>query len=176
MRPYAMYGGSFDPIHCGHLSLIRQAQTLGYEVIVVPAYRHAFGKQSAPFAHRLQMCLLGLQAWQLQTHARVCSIEQRLAQASDTPVYTYEVLCALRAQGKTPLRLIVGPDIAAEWTRWYHHADIDREFGRVALPMTVAVRSTDIRQHLRAGGSAKLPEDWLPEPVTTYIATHDLYR
>ena len=176
MRPYAMYGGSFDPIHCGHLSLVKRAQALGYEVLVVPAYRHAFGKQSAPFAHRVRMCTLALEACQLQKHAQVCSIEQTLAQASHVPVYTYDVLCALRAAGKVPLRLIVGPDIAMEWERWHRHGDIDREFGRLALPLTVAVRSTDIRQRLRAGGSVAGPEDTLPAPVAAYIAAHTLYR
>ena len=49
MRRYTVYGGSFDPVHFGHLSLVERAVTLGYEVIMVPAFRHAFGKQSAPF-------------------------------------------------------------------------------------------------------------------------------
>lgn len=176
MRRYAMYGGSFDPIHRGHVSLIEQACALGYEVLVVPAYRHAFGKQSAPFAHRVEMCALALAAYQFQTHARVCTIEQTLAQASTTPVYTYDVLCALREWGNTPLCLIVGPDIAREWERWYRYADIDREFGRLTLPMTHAVRSTEIRQCFQAHAESTLPEEWLAAPVHAYIIEHGLYR
>ena len=49
MRRYTVYGGSFDPVHYGHMSLVERAIALGYEVIMVPAFRHAFGKQSAPF-------------------------------------------------------------------------------------------------------------------------------
>lgn len=175
MPRYAMYGGSFDPIHYGHLSLVKQAQTLGYTVLVVPAYRHAFGKKSAPFVHRVQMCRLALEACQLQHQACVCTIEQRLAQASATPVYTYDVLCALRELGKSPLCLLVGPDIANEWERWYRHADIDREFGRLALPLTRAVRSTDIRQHVSHGSVSTMPEEWVPPAVAAYIAAHSLY-
>jgi len=98
MRRYTVYGGSFDPVHCGHMSLVKRAVALGYEVIMVPAFRHAFGKQSAPFEHRARMCELALQACQLVEHARVYIIERSLAPASGAPVYTYDVLCHLRAQ------------------------------------------------------------------------------
>ena len=80
MRRYTVYGGSFNPVHCGHMSLVERAVALGYEVIMVPAFRHAFGKQSAPFEHRVRMCVLALQAGQLVEHARVCTIERSLAQ------------------------------------------------------------------------------------------------
>src|SRR4030095_12817511 len=96
MRRYTVYGGSFDPVHCGHISLVERAVALGYAVIMVPAFRHAFGKQSAPFEHRVRMCELALLARQLQDHAQVCTIEHSLAQANTTPVYTYDVLCHLR--------------------------------------------------------------------------------
>lgn len=176
MRRCTVYGGSFDPVHFGHLSLVERAIALGYEVIMVPAFRHAFGKQSAPFEHRVQMCVLALQACQLQEQARVCTIERSLAQTSTAPVYTYDVLCRLRDKlGHAPC-LLVGPDIAAEWQRWYRHAEIDREFGRLSLPLTHAIRSTDIRQRLRAGEPPGSLCALIPEPVAAYIAAHGLYR
>lgn len=175
MTRYAVYGGSFDPIHDGHLSIVERAIELAYEVIVVPAYRHAFGKQSALFDHRVCMCDLALQACGLQHHARVCTVERTLAQGCDAPVYTYDVLCALRDLLPTTPCLLVGPDIAAEWQRWYRHEDIDREFGRVTLPMTRAIRSTEIRQRLHAGAPLASFHDCLPEPVRAYIAAQDLY-
>ena len=176
MRRYTVYGGSFDPVHYGHMSLVERAVALGYEVIMVPAFRHAFGKQSAPFEHRVRMCELALQACQLVNHARVCTSERSLAPASGAPVYTYDVLCHLRAQlGSAPC-LLVGPDIAAEWERWYRHTEIDQEFGRLCLPLTHMIRSTDIRQRLRAGEASPSLSDVIPEPVAAYIATHGLYR
>ena len=176
MHQYTVYGGSFDPVHFGHMSLVERAIALGYEVLMVPAFRHAFGKQSAPFEHRLRMCELALRAGQLQDHARVCAIERARAQASPTPVYTYDVLCHLRDKlGQAPC-LLVGPDIATEWERWYRHADIDQEFGRLCLPLTHAMRSTDIRQRLRAGAIPTSLSALLPEPVASYITAHGLYR
>lgn len=176
MHRYTVYGGSFDPVHFGHMSLVERAIALGYEVIIVPAFRHAFGKQSAPFEHRVRMCELALLACQLQVQARVCTIEHTLAYARDVPVYTYTVLCHLRDKlGSAPC-LLVGPDIAAEWQRWYRHVDIDREFGRLCLPLTHAIRSTDIRQRLHAGAVPASLSALIPAPVTAYIATHGLYR
>ena len=176
MRRYTVYGGSFDPVHYGHVSLVERAVTLGYEVIMVPAFRHAFGKQSAPFEHRVRMCELALQACQLVAHARVCTIERALAPASGAPVYTYDVLCRLRdALGSAPC-LLVGPDIAAEWERWYHHTEIDEAFGRLCLPLTYRFRSTDIRQRLRAGVAPASLSAMIPESVAAYIAAHGLYR
>jgi nicotinate-nucleotide adenylyltransferase len=175
MSQYAVYGGSFDPMHFGHLSMIERAMALGYEVIVVPAYRHAFGKQSAPFTHRVWMCKLAIQACQLQTQTRLCTIEQTLAQGCCTPVYTYDVLCALRNKLQVAPCLLVGPDITSEWQRWYRYTDIDREFGRLCLPMTRAIRSTEIRHRLHAGASPACLRELVPEPVLAYISAHELY-
>ena len=175
MRCYTVYGGSFDPIHAGHVSMIRRAVELGYYVIIVPAFRHAFGKQSAPFEHRVSMCRLALDA-PLQAHVRVCDVERRLATGDAQPVYTYDVLCRLRGHLKQPLSLLVGPDIAAEWQRWHRHADIDREFGRLSLPATHAIRSSNIRQRLKQGALPVSLSGMIPETVTTYIAAEGLYR
>lgn len=173
MRRYAVYGGSFDPIHAGHVSMIRRAAELGYHVVIVPAFRHAFGKQSAPFEHRLRMCRLALDA-ALQARAGVCDVERHLAN-DDEPVYTYDVLRRIRDRLHQPVWLLVGPDIAAEWQRWQRHADIDREFGRLSLPATHMVRSSDVRQQLRHGAAPASLGELIPESVAAYIAAEGLY-
>lgn len=176
MTRYAVYGGSFDPVHIGHLSVVARAIAQGYDVLMVPAYRHAFGKQSAPFEHRVQMCTLALETSPYQTQARVCTIERTLAGETKAPIYTYDVLCVLRTRLQTAPCLLTGPDIAAEWTRWYQHEAIDREFGRISFAMTHAVRSSTIRRQLRAGRTLDDLHAELPESVRRYIEIHALYR
>ena len=173
MRRYAVYGGSFDPIHAGHVSMVRRAVELDYHVIIVPAFRHAFGKQSAPFAQRVHMCRLAFDAL-LQAH--VCDVERRLATDDGKPVYTYDVLRYLQQRLPLPSSLLVGPDIAAEWHRWHRHTDIDREFGRLSLRATHAIRSSDIRQQLRQGVPPASLGGMIPEAVADYIAEQGLYR
>jgi nicotinate-nucleotide adenylyltransferase len=176
MTRYTVYGGSFDPIHVGHLSMIERAVALDYEVIVVPAYRHAFGKQSAPFEHRARMCELALQERGGGARARVCRIESRLSQDSTVPVYTYDVLSALRDALSSAPSLLVGPDIEAEWRRWYKHEAIDREFGRLCLPVRQDIRSTSIRQRLYDGESPVALHGLVPEAVIAYIVAEGLYQ
>ncbi len=177
MTQYAMYGGSFDPVHTGHLSVVERAVALGYDVLVVPAYRHAFGKRSEAFEHRVRMCELALQDHHLQPQARVCTIEQTLslAGAEDVPIYTYDVLCALRSHLRQSPCLLVGPDITDEWTRWYQHDAIDREFGRLPMSMTLAIRSSTLRQRLRTGAALDALAPYLTPSVRTYIAAHGVY-
>ena len=174
MRPNAVYGGSFDPIHAGHVSVVQRAVELGYQVIVVPAFRHAFGKQSAPFGHRVNMCRLALED-PVIAHCRVCDIERSLATNDGQPVYTYDVLNHFRSRLQPPVSLLVGPDIAGEWLRWHRHDDIDREFGRLSLPATHAVRSSEIRQQLRLGPLPLPLGDMLPAVVARYITDQGLY-
>jgi nicotinate-nucleotide adenylyltransferase len=176
MTRYAVYGGSFDPIHTGHLSVVERAIAQGYDVLVVPAYRHAFGKQSSPFEHRVQMCQLALETSPYHMQARVCAVERTMAQKTAAPIYTYDVLCVLRLRLQSAPCLLTGPDIAAEWARWYQHEAIDRKFGRISFPMTRAVRSSTIRQQLHAGVALDDLYGELPEAVRLYIEAHVLYR
>jgi len=176
MTQYAMYGGSFDPIHTGHLSVVERAVSQGYHVLVVPAYRHAFGKRSEAFEHRVRMCELALRDHHLQAHACVCTIERQLAGTEDAAIYTYDVLCALRTQLHQPPCLLVGPDIAHEWTRWYQHEAIDREFDRLPMAMTLNIRSSILRHKLRAGADLNTLSPYLTPSVRAYIAAHGLYR
>lgn len=176
MTQYAMYGGSFDPIHTGHLLVVERAVTLGYHILVVPAYRHAFGKRSEAFEHRVRMCELALQDGHLQTHARVCTIEKTLAGTEDTPIYTYDVLCTLRDRLHCSPCLLVGPDIDQEWSRWYQHQAIDWEFGRLPMTMTLSIRSSTVRQALHGGTELDTLAPYLTPSVRAYITGHGLYR
>ncbi|GIX47663.1 MAG: hypothetical protein KatS3mg131_1874 [Candidatus Tectimicrobiota bacterium] len=176
MRRYVVYGGSFDPIHVGHLSMLERAVAMGYTVLAVPAYRHAFGKRLSPFCHRLRMCELALTATGLPPRARVCGVERQLGEGNTAPVYTYNVLCCLRDKlGEAPY-LLVGPDIAKEWERWYQHRRIDQEFGRLCLPVVHPIHSSELRRRIRAGACRESLRPFLPEAVIDYIFTHRLYR
>jgi len=53
-----IYGGSFNPPHIGHqIACMWMVEALNAdEVVIVPTYEHAFGKNLIDFKHRVAMC------------------------------------------------------------------------------------------------------------------------
>ncbi len=179
MPTWAIFGGSFDPPHVGHVmaaTWVRSATDVD-AVVVVPALEHPFGKPLAPFPHRRRMAEL---AFAPLTRVMVSDIEARLGGASYT-VRTLEALLA-RHPGVT-LRLVIGSDLVEQVPRWREghrvpelapllvvgrggHDDGERE---LVMP---EVSSTAIRDRLREGKSV---EGLVPRAVIDYLARYPLY-
>jgi len=114
-------GGTFDPIHCGHLDVARVArEAMALDIVhLVPA--RVPPHRSAPHAtpsHRLAMVTLAAKA-----HAwlRVSDIEM----AATTPSYTVDTLDRLATQGVSlgALYVVTGADAFAGILSW---KDADR--------------------------------------------------
>ncbi len=113
-----LFGGTFDPIHLGHLRpALEVAEALGLEQVrFSPARRPPHrGLPSVSAAHRAEMVRLAVEnepRFALET----CELER------EGPSYTFETLVALRARygAKTPLVLIIGTDAFAALTTWRH--------------------------------------------------------
>jgi nicotinate-nucleotide adenylyltransferase len=115
----AMLGGTFDPIHIGHLrSALELRERLGFEQIRLipchqPPHRNA---PAASAAQRLRMLELALTG-----EAQLCTDARELNRAG--PSYTFDTLCELRTElgANCSLSLIMGFDAFAElesWHRW----------------------------------------------------------
>lgn len=54
----ALFGGSFNPPHVGHLEIAKRvARRKSVDAVwVLPTYRHPFGKKMAPFTDRMSLC------------------------------------------------------------------------------------------------------------------------
>ncbi len=122
-RPtYAVFGGSFNPLHEGHLGIVRalaaDAELSG--VIVVPARRSPFKREAAllPDAVRwsmLRQALAGLPGVVLS------DVELR----RPPPSYTVETLHALAALlPQARLQFALGWDAFAEFAGWHRAAEI----------------------------------------------------
>ena len=115
----AVFGGTFDPIHCGHLRTVAQVQRtidLG-SVHFVPArqppHRHA---PRASAGHRLEMVRLALAAYPL-----FVADDRELARPG--PSYTVDTLRSFRTElGEArPLGVILGLDAflgISDWHDW----------------------------------------------------------
>ncbi len=118
--PIGILGGTFDPIHFGHLRLAQElAQTLKLaQVRFVPSgtppHRAAPGAASA---HRVAMARLAVAANPLFV------VDERETRRAG-PAYTFDTLTEVRAElGATcPLVLLLGADAFldfAAWHRWH---------------------------------------------------------
>jgi len=195
MRRTGILGGTFDPIHCGHIDVARAAQdALGLTEIVVvtsnvPPHR---GAPIASGYHRFAMAALavsGRPGW------RVSDVELQ----SDAPSYTITTLRHLHADGYSAEELffLIGADAFAEIESWREYPRV-LELARFAvvsrpgftvekpagLPAALAgrivplhaptadVSATVIRQRIAAGESIA---GLVPPLVRQHIEQHGLY-
>src|SRR5262245_30254475 len=194
-RRVGILGGTFDPIHCGHLDLGRAAQHALEltELHVLPANKpvHRSGPVASA-AHRFAMAALAVQG---RSGWRASDLEL----LRDEPSFTTDTLARLHAEGYRPdeLFFIVGADAFMDVQSWknfpavleaahfavvsrpgYPAADLaHRLTPRLSIFLieanTADVSSTAIRARLAAGQSITGLVDPRDEQ---HIEQHGLYR
>lgn len=117
MKPLAVFGGTFDPIHLGHLSVAWEAaELLNAEVRLLPA--SVPPHRPPPVANAAQRVAILRAALQRQSRL---SLDTRELERSG-PSYTFDTLLDLRAEhGERPLVLLIGADAFTGlpgWHRW----------------------------------------------------------
>jgi nicotinate-nucleotide adenylyltransferase len=187
----AIFGGSFDPPHVGHvLGAAFLSQVVGFKrVVILPVGAHAFGKPLTPFAERYELCRI---AFSGLAGVEVSDLESRLPK----PNYTYATLLALRDEHPDwDMRLVVGTDVLLEKSRWQSFDEICAlsplyVLGRQGFPpqnpaaepqpfpILPAVSSTEIRRVLqssRSGARPELLQSWLGPRLLEAIERLGLY-
>jgi nicotinate-nucleotide adenylyltransferase len=167
MRPLAIFGGTFDPIHIGHLTVAWEAaELLDAEVRLMPASvpPHRPPPLASP-AERVAMLRAALAG-----QSRLTLDARELLRVG--PSYTIDTLHELRAeQGPRPLVLLLGADAFAGlpgWHRWRelfdfaHVGVLSRPGVEAAWPdalvQEVAARRVEEVAALRAEPCGKLIE------------------
>lgn len=116
----AIFGGSFDPPHVGHVLAAEYVllTEMVEKVTVVPVFRHAFDKEMADYEHRLELTRA---AFGHLPDVEVSDVERALP----TPSYTIRTLEALaeRYPGDE-LRLLIGSDLLADAHRWVRFDEV----------------------------------------------------
>ncbi len=198
MQRIGIMGGTFDPIHYGHLVTAEQARfTFGLDrVVFVPTGRppHKQEKDVSEAEHRLTMTRLATQS---NVHFGVSSIEV------DRPGPTYAIDTVREFKQLYPpgtdLLFITGADAVLQMTGWkdydvlmqlcefvaatrpgyvLEHERIAQMFGPNASKINffevpaLAISSTDIRARVRSGRPVRY---LLPDVVIDYIFASKLY-
>ena len=123
-RPLAFLGGTFDPVHLGHLRVAWEAaEFLGADVHLMPA--NVPPHRAQPIASAAQRVAILRAA--LQGQERLILDERELRR--EGPSYTVDTLVALRKEiGATrPVVLLVGADAFSglpSWHRWRELFDL----------------------------------------------------
>lgn len=168
----AVFGGSFDPVHNGHLLIahsVVDAGTAG-EVLFVPAGipPHKQPRGLTPTEHRyamLQAALAPHEAFSLS------DIETR---RTDGPSYTIETLATLgRAFPGTDLLFLMGMDSLAQLHTWYRATELVHRFEFLIYPRPDVAQPSFATLAGRFGHRAarKLIESVIPAPLVPIAAT-----
>jgi nicotinate-nucleotide adenylyltransferase len=143
-RPLAIFGGTFDPVHVGHLSVAWEAsELLDADVHLMPASVPPHRPPpTASAAQRVAMLRAALQG-----QARLTLDARELRRTG--PSFTIDTLAELRAeQGDRPLVLLIGADAFAGlcgWHRWSELFDL-AHIGVLSRPGVDAALPDVLRQ------------------------------
>lgn len=122
-RRVGILGGTFDPVHAGHLAAAAAArETLSLDHVWFMPDQHPGHRTSAPAAsgyHRFAMAALAI-----ADHPGYMASDLELA--SEAPSFTATTLRRLHAQGYAAVELffIVGSDAFAEIAAWRDYPDV----------------------------------------------------
>lgn len=189
----AVYGGTFNPPHCGHLVVAETArETLRLDrILFVPTATppHKGAAALAPARHRMEM-------------TRLAVAGNPGFEASDAEVtrgglsFTVDTLREIAARNPgASLKLLIGADNLFDFEGWKSPAEIleladlvvmtrpgyELRRGRAELPLRAAaitvpvigISGTDIRRRVKFGQSIRY---LVPAAVEEYIRRHGLYK
>lgn len=153
VAPVGVFGGSFDPIHSGHLALARAArdELRLAELLLVPAARPWQKNLLTDAAHRAKMVELAI-AGEPRLRLERCELERTGAS------YTIDTLRELRARygAATPLVLVIGADQMERFDTWHEWQQI-LQFAHLGVARrndAVLVLSTALQTYYN--------EHWMP--------------
>ena len=195
-------GGTFDPIHMGHMIIAEQAydQFALDEVLLIPS-GHSYFKDSREQKVLDPEIRYEMTALAASVHERFTASRIEVDRSGNS--YTYETLEALAKEYPgAELYNIVGADTICNMRLWYKPEAIfrnciilaaggeeqvseasmqeeisllERDYGAVIRTLsvpTIGISSTDIRERVRSGRSIRY---LVPEPVERYIMETGIY-
>ena len=193
-----IYGGSFDPVHNGHMNAAKTfKEECGLDrVIIVPAYcpPHKKGLSMTPSEHRLNMCKLAFDDMEGFEVSDIEILREDEGYMADTVEQIQEMY------PEDELYLMVGGDMLLDFQNWYEwhritekavivsaardwngdseleaEAAILRSYGAEVIIMPIDVvemSSTAVREAVRRSDDIS---SMVPEKVAEYIWDHYLY-
>lgn len=187
-----IYGGSFNPIHRGHIELGQFICNQGYvdELWFLVSPQNPFKKAANDLLEDQRRLQLAQIAVKNEARLQVCDIEFRLPR----PSYMYKTMEALEdAYPDRCFTLIIGADNWLAFDRWAEYQSLLAKYDILVFPRTgypvqetempdrvqllpspiIDVSATEIRERIKQGRSAA---DLLTPDVWTEIQENGDYR
>ena len=185
--PVGLFGGSFDPLHIGHLALcdyiLAYPELSGLtQIWFMPTPQNPLKEHDATLPYKLR-CRMIEQSIQSVPRYELCTIESMLPEPHDT----LDTLTALEEHyPHCSFSLIIGADSLASLSQWYRHRELMDRLPLVVYPRRgydlsqlvkqyptaqirllseapqIEISSTAIRQALHEGRNLR---HWLPHPA-----------
>jgi len=187
-----VFGGTFDPVHNGHLIMAQEAvvrlklDRMLFMALNRPPHKRA--PHLAQVEHRIAML-------RLATRGNARFEVSRLEADRGGTSYTVNTLETLRRKLRGELFFLLGQDSLDDFARWREPEKILRLARLVVVPRGVKkaglvparvrrrvlvlepprieISSTEIRRRLRRGLTVRY---WTPDPVLRYMSRHGLYN
>jgi nicotinate-nucleotide adenylyltransferase len=170
-----VFGGTFDPVHLGHLILAEQCREQGRldEVWFIPAARppHKLDRPLTPFAQRVEMLALAVAG---HPSFRIDDLEKD----RPGPSFTADTLAELhRRHPDAELFLLLGSDSLPDLPSWYNPRDVVERAGLLVVmrPGHPLLNESDLRAKLPLPAESPLRLQAVDVPLID-IASHDLRR
>lgn len=162
MKRIGIFGGSFNPIHCGHIALAKEIlrQTELEEIWLMVSPQNPLKQESSDLLDDDLRFELAQKALVDIEGIEACDYEFHLPK----PSYTWNTLRHLREDyPDCAFTLLIGGDNWERFDRWYHWKDILRNHDVIVYPRDgqagtieadlLPVSSTEIRERVRRGES-----------------------
>ena len=184
-----IFGGSFNPIHNGHISLARQLREKAGldEVWLMVSPQNPLKKSSDLLDDNLRMEMA-----RLAVEGREGIIASDYEMHLPKPSYTWNTLQSLsKDYPEREFVLLMGGDNWALFDKWYHYDDILKNYSIVVYPRRDSLRSlgetlsaqiveaelldissTEIRERIKAGKGIRR---MVPKAVADFIKEKGLY-
>jgi nicotinate-nucleotide adenylyltransferase len=170
-----VFGGTFDPVHAGHLILAEQCRAQGRldRVLFIPAPRppHKQDRQLTPFAQRVEMLALAIAG---QPAFQISELERD----RPGPSYTVDTLAELqRDHPGAELWLLIGADTLHDLPLWHEPVGIVRQAGLLVVDRrdSKMLTAAELEKALRLPPDVKVRLQPVPMPLIE-IASRDIRR
>ena len=165
-----IFGGSFDPVHRGHVKLVRTLmEKEGLDkVVVIPNWKSPWKLDTNPVSSQDRINMLRL-AFEDDDNVEISDFE--IAQGKSC--YTFDTLTSLKEMHpEWDIYFIAGQDSADNFAKWYRGEELLQNFKFLWTERFDNISSTEIRSRLAEGQDIC---QLVPEKVSDYIRVHGLY-